>query len=50
MAVAGVLRGVREIVAEGAAAFKVAELTREVPSLHAVAAGSEMGPTGLQLD
>ena len=34
---------------EAAAAFKVVELGREVPGLHAVATPSEAGPTGLQL-
>jgi len=43
----GILRGVRVVVAKGAAAFEVMKLAREVPSLHAVAAGSEMGPAGL---
>ena len=46
----GILRVAGEVVAEGAAALKVAELAREVPSLHAVTASSKAGPTGLHPD
>ena len=46
----GVLRGEGVVVAEHAAALEVGELSREVPGLHAMTAGSKAGPTGLHLD
>ena len=48
--VAGILRGVRVVIADTAAALEVAELTGEVPGLHVVATRGEAGPAGLQLD
>ena len=47
---AGILRGEGVVVAECAVAFEVAELAREFPGLHAVAASGEVGPTGLHPD
>ena len=44
------MRGEGMVVTECAAALEVAELAREVPGLHAVAAGGEAGPAGLHPD
>lgn len=45
-----ILRGVATVVADIAAAFEVAELAGEFPSLHAVPAVGEAGPTSFHLD
>ena len=48
--IASILRGIRVFAAEAAVSLKVTKLAWEVSGLHAVAAGSEVGLTGLHLD
>ena len=48
--VTGILGNEGVIVAECAVALEVVELSGEVPGFHVVAAGGEVGPTGLHPD
>ena len=47
---AGILRGARVVALEGGVALEVAELGRELPGFHVVAACGEPAPTGFYLD